>query len=197
MCSSCTGTYLKGTVSIRHSVTEVPPQTFSTGWRSGLGTNARTTRENFIVTPTMTACSIHWQQISHSHPLHLLLLRGILQQDYFGKGDSRCIYYPWYGNDFHRGGGYLRKELGQIPALGEYDDSTRSVVRKHLQYSRQANINLWVTSWWGRYSREDNTTRTVILPEIEGTDHKVAVLYESTGLLDENDGTRSIQLVTG
>jgi hypothetical protein len=107
-----------------------------------------------------------------------------------------AYYYPWYGNDFHRGAGYLRKEIGQIPALGEYDDSTRSVVQKHLEYSRQANIDLWVASWWGKYSREDNTTRTVIMPEIEGTDHKVAILYESTGRLNEEDGTRRIQRVT-
>ena len=114
----------------------------------------------------------------------------------FEKVTVGAYYYPWYGNDFHRGAGYLRKEVGHIPALGEYDDSTPRIVQAHLKYSQQANINLWVTSWWGRYSREDNTTRNVILPEINGTDHKVAILYETTGRLDEEDGTRRIHRVT-
>lgn len=142
----------------------------------------------------MTVNAMQWRQM-------LLLFFLAVCRASFDENDLKQVtvgayYYPWYGNDFHRGGGYVRKELGQIPALGEYDDSTPSVIRKHLEYSRQANINLWVTSWWGKYSREDNTTRTVILPEISGTDHKVAVLYESTGRLNEEDGTRRIHRVT-
>jgi hypothetical protein len=109
-----------------------------------------------------------------------------------------AYYYPWYGADFHKGAGYLRKEVGHTPALGEYDDSTPQLIRKHLDYSRQANIQLWVTSWWGRYSREDNTTRNVILPELllQNSSHKVAVLYETTGRLNQEDGPRRVHRVT-
>lgn len=107
-----------------------------------------------------------------------------------------AYYYPWYGDDFHRGGGYVRKYIGQAPALGEYNDADPAIVRKHLEYSEQANIGLWVTSWWGRESREDITTRTVILPEIEGSEHKVAILYETTGRLKHEDGKRQIHRVT-
>ena len=116
--------------------------------------------------------------------------QAVFNENDFEKVTVGAYYYPWYGQDFHRRAGYLRKEIGHIPALGEYDDSTQPVVQQHLAYSRQANINLWVTSWWGRYSIEDNTTRTVILPAIEGSEHKVAVLYETTGRLNEEDGTR-------
>jgi hypothetical protein len=93
-------------------------------------------------------------------------------------------YYPWHGDDFHRGDGYLRKELQppQRPMLGEYDDRRPEVVSQHLYWSRQASISLWVCSWWGPNSREDQTIRQAILkhPEL-GKDHKIALLYEGSG----------------
>ena len=93
-------------------------------------------------------------------------------------------YYPWHGDDFHRGDGYLRKQLQppQRPMLGEYDDRRPEVVSQHLYWSRQASISLWVCSWWGPNSREDQTIRQAILkhPEL-GKDHKVALLYEGSG----------------
>jgi len=43
-------------------------------------------------------------------------------------------YYPWHGNKFHNGGGYLREQLvpPQLPALGEYNDSDPAVIAQHL-----------------------------------------------------------------
>eukprot|EP00980_Cylindrotheca_fusiformis_P000116 scaffold21_cov107-Cylindrotheca_fusiformis.AAC.10 len=93
-------------------------------------------------------------------------------------------YYPWHGNDFHRGDGYVRKFLQpmpQEPMLGEYDDTDPAVIGQHLEWSRRANINLWVTSWWGPNSREDSTTRTVILPHEQLGDHNIALFYETFG----------------
>jgi glycoprotein endo-alpha-1,2-mannosidase len=94
-----------------------------------------------------------------------------------------AYYYPWHGNDFHRGDGYLRDQLDprHQPTLGEYDDTKPEVIAQHLAWSRQANINLWVTSFWGKHSREDNTIRNNILPHNDLGDHKIALLYESTG----------------
>ena len=107
-----------------------------------------------------------------------------------------AYYYPWWGSDFHVGGGkqlYLRKVLDppQIPLLGEYDDRNPAVIGKHLDWSRKHNINLWVASWWGPNRREDDTIKKVILPHEKIRDHKVAIFYETTGrLLGENrDGT--------
>jgi len=93
-----------------------------------------------------------------------------------------AYYYPWQGDDFH-GGNYLRKHLNQQPYLGEYDDSNPQVIAKHLEWSRQANIRLWITSWWGPNGREDKTTKDVILTHTDllGSDHKVALFYETTG----------------
>jgi hypothetical protein len=57
-------------------------------------------------------------------------------------------YYPWYGDDFHRNEGYLREQLEprQEPTLGEYDDTEAATIGQHLEWSRKANIRLWVCS---------------------------------------------------
>lgn len=101
-----------------------------------------------------------------------------------------AYYYPWHADDFHRGDGYLRKSLDQKPFLGEYDDRDPKVIAQHLEWSERANIELWVNSWWGPYSREDNTTREVILthPDLLDSDHKISLLYETFGrILEEED----------
>uniref|UniRef100_A0A7S1Y6D0 CBM6 domain-containing protein n=1 Tax=Grammatophora oceanica TaxID=210454 RepID=A0A7S1Y6D0_9STRA len=96
-----------------------------------------------------------------------------------------AYYYPWHGPDFHRRSGYLRRELDppQVPQLGEYDDTKPAVIAKHLEWSRQANIGLWVCSWWGPGRREDETTRTKILPHNKLFDHKIALFWETRGRL--------------
>lgn len=100
-------------------------------------------------------------------------------------------YYPWWGVDFHRGNRpdlYLRSQLEDppmLPSLGEYDDRNPSVIAKHLKWSRQHNIDLWVTSWWGENRKEDNTTKNVILANKQLRDHKIAIFYETTGRIRE------------
>ena len=95
-----------------------------------------------------------------------------------------AYYYPWYFNDFHFNTGYLRKELDppQYPQLGEYNDQIPAVISQHLAWSRQANIKLWVTSWWGQARREDNATLKILQHRDLGNS-KIALLYESSGLV--------------
>ncbi|KAG7352533.1 glycosyl hydrolase family 99 protein [Nitzschia inconspicua] len=99
-------------------------------------------------------------------------------------------YYPWYKDDFHRGDGYVRNQLSppQEPWLGEYDDTNPIIIAKHLEWSRQANIGLWVTSWWGQGSREDVTLKTAILRHPELNSHQFAIFYETTGRIKESEG---------
>ncbi|CAJ1947301.1 unnamed protein product [Cylindrotheca closterium] len=94
-----------------------------------------------------------------------------------------AYYYPWHADDFHNDEGYLRDDLDprQQPVLGEYDDREESVVTQHLRWSRQANINLWVTSWWGPGSQSDQTTLENILPHPKLRNHKIALFYETLG----------------
>ena len=97
-------------------------------------------------------------------------------------------YYPWYGSDFH-GRGYLREHLlpPQLPSLGEYDDRSPEVISQHLQWSRAANISLWVASWWGPGRREDTTLLQHILPHEELGEMRIALFYETTGRIPEFD----------
>ncbi|CAJ1952975.1 unnamed protein product [Cylindrotheca closterium] len=98
-------------------------------------------------------------------------------------------YYPWYADDFHRGDGYLRKNLGQKPVLGEYDDRDPAIIAQHLEWSKRANIELWSVSWWGKHSREDNTTREVILthPDLLDSDFQISLFYETFGRIKEEE----------
>ena len=90
------------------------------------------------------------------------------------------FYYPWHGSNFHNRQ-YLRGDLQppQLPALGEYDDTDPAVIAQHLQWSRGANVNLWVASWWGPKSREDNTLLNVIMPHEDLPGTRVALFYET------------------
>lgn len=112
-------------------------------------------------------------------------------------------YYPWWGEDFHRGNvdnpdNYLRSQLiepQQLPALGEYDDREPTVIAKHLSWSRQNNIGLWVTSWWGEDRREDLTIKNKILvhPQLRG--QRIAIFYETTSRIREKYNYTLINVV--
>jgi len=103
-------------------------------------------------------------------------------------------YYPWHQGDFH-GRNYLREHLVpvQAPALGEYDDRQADVIRQHLEWSREAGIDVWVTSWWGRGSPEDVTTRDAILAHPDLGAMQIAVHYETAGTTDEYSNMGVIQ----
>mmetsp|Transcript_34189 Transcript_34189/g.82320 ORF Transcript_34189/g.82320 Transcript_34189/m.82320 type:complete len:192 (+) Transcript_34189:279-854(+) len=100
-----------------------------------------------------------------------------------GDGNDVLVgvwYYPWHLDDFHSGQGYIRKDISQCPLLGEYDDSDKETIGRHLTWSRQANIKLWVMSWWGPGRREDETIRNTILK------HKELGEYETCSVLRNN-----------
>lgn len=104
-----------------------------------------------------------------------------------------AYYYPWHYSHFQVNiDGYIRKELEprQEIRLGEYDDRVPAVIQQHLEWSKRANIGVWVTSWWGPNSGEDSTLREVILDPNKVTlgDHKFALLYETTGRIRESEG---------
>mmetsp|Transcript_33484 Transcript_33484/g.41020 ORF Transcript_33484/g.41020 Transcript_33484/m.41020 type:complete len:430 (+) Transcript_33484:137-1426(+) len=100
-------------------------------------------------------------------------------------------YYPWHSNGFHNGEGYLRSQLNppQYPVLGEYDDTDPATIRKHLTWSLNAKIGLWVTSWWGPDRPTDSTTRNVIMNEMKGkfSHMRFALHYETKGRLKDSN----------
>jgi len=101
-----------------------------------------------------------------------------------------AYYYPWWGNDFHGPHSYLRRQLTgpqQFPAILEYDDTLKEVITQHLKWSREANIKLWATSWWGPGRRTDITTKDHILTHPQLKEHKIAAFYETTGRIREKE----------
>ena len=111
------------------------------------------------------------------HPVHV---QTQTEQPTYTVG---AYYYPWHTNNFHNGQGYLRRKLDppQYPTLGEYDDTDPDVIAQHLKWSRYANINLWVASWWGPNGHMDGTLKNVILPHPDMNGMKIALFYETTG----------------
>jgi glycoprotein endo-alpha-1,2-mannosidase len=106
-----------------------------------------------------------------------------------------AYYYPWHKRNFHNNEGYIRKDLQlepQYPALGEYDDSQPEVIAQHLAWSRQANIGMWATSWWGPDHVTDQTTRDVIMEHEDIGDLKIALHYETSGRLGRRDYNLSV-----
>jgi len=104
-------------------------------------------------------------------------------------------YYPWYGSDFHYGSGYLREHLvpPQSPVLGKYNDQQASVISQHIEWSKQANVNLWAASWWGPGGREDTTLLQHILPSSDLGNLQIAIHYETEGRTNKYDTLDNVQ----
>ncbi len=71
----------------------------------------------------------------------------------------------------------------QEPWLGEYDDSQPATVSAHLKMSRQANIRLWVSAWFGPGSASDTTMINNILKHPELHQQMFAIHYETNNRL--------------
>lgn len=73
----------------------------------------------------------------------------------FSSQDNRLLvgacYYPWYRKGAHWGGDNLRYNLDppQPPQLGKYDCMDQAVITQHVQWSAQAGVDFWISSWWG------------------------------------------------
>ena len=98
-----------------------------------------------------------------------------------------AYYFAWYADDFYGNRGWLRNELQQQPQLGKYDDRDPAVIAQHLEWSRRANIGLWITSWAGPNDDRDTTLRNVIFPHEDLEDHKIALLYEVQNRVKEKE----------
>lgn len=96
-------------------------------------------------------------------------------------------YYPWYGNTDFNGRNYARAEIypPQLPSLGEYDQRDPEIIKEHLRMSRMANVNLWVTSWWGPGSATDRNTK-MILDNRDLPGMKIALFYETRGRVNSD-----------
>lgn len=94
-----------------------------------------------------------------------------------------AYYYPWYSPDRHWDSGYRG-----TPVLGEYDSSNSNVINQHITWAEDYNIDFFALSWWGKGSFEDKIIHGPILDALTGHDFRFAVLYESAGLLNLQNG---------
>lgn len=68
-----------------------------------------------------------------------------------------AFYYPWYGKGIHWGEGITNQ-----PELGHYDSQDEAVIRKHIAWAKEAKLDGFIASWWGRGGFEDKATRKLV-----------------------------------
>ena len=94
-----------------------------------------------------------------------------------------AYYYPWYSPDRHWDEGYRG-----TPVLGEYDSADPVTINRHIDWATEYSVDFFAISWWGQRSFEDTVMRGPFLDAIAGRDFRFAILYESAGLLNLNQG---------
>jgi hypothetical protein len=150
--------------------------------------------------------SVHWlrRRMTDAGMLHhIQTTKRELFGNLFGPKNTKkpkvaVYYYPWYGPDFHNNIGYPRRELipPQYPSLGEYDDRQPSVIAQHIQWTVNAGVSVWVTSWFGPGRDTDTTTRNNILTHPDIGKINIALFYETEGRIPQNaDGTWNLSNV--
>lgn len=100
------------------------------------------------------------------------------------------FYYPWYtappfdsSYGHWNGGDSMRPNQADnitssyFPLLGAYDSRDERVISQHMQWLKQAGINVIVISWWGKNSFEDSVV-PLILNAAQTADLKVSFMIE-------------------
>lgn len=112
-----------------------------------------------------------------------------------GSMNLFAFYYPWYGtpdvsgywfhwNDAtHNPDNFLdgKRQIAakHYPLLEVYDSNNESLIKRHVDIAKRANIDGFVVSWWGRNSFEENAL-SHIKNVCEQNDFKFTVYYETT-----------------
>lgn len=72
-----------------------------------------------------------------------------------------AFYYPWYGPGIHWDP-KNHNAATHTPRLGLYDSRDEKVIRRHLEWAREAGVDGFISSWWGRGDFTDQATRTLV-----------------------------------
>lgn len=75
----------------------------------------------------------------------------------------------------------------QKPKSGLYNSSDPKVIADHIEQSVRGGISFWAVSWWGPGDFKDDTFKNHILKHPDSSKLKYAILYESTGRMDDFD----------
>jgi hypothetical protein len=109
------------------------------------------------------------------------------------------FYYVWYqgvyGSDHWNGTPSddptsLRWKVVDEPVLGFYNSSDPNVIKQHLDWFKELDIDFLIISWWGPNSFEDNATKAVF-SMIQEHDYPIQIVimveaYNNSGTYDFN-----------
>jgi len=96
-----------------------------------------------------------------------------------------AYWYPWYGADGrHWNEGYRDTSL-----LGTYDSADPMVINRQIDWATGHGVDFFVASWWGHNSFEDAVIHDAFTSAELRDDIRFAILYESMGLLEVQNGT--------
>jgi len=84
-----------------------------------------------------------------------------------------AYYYGFYGDPSH--GDWSQSRF--TPELGPYRSEDQSVIRKHLEWAREAAIDGFIVSWWGPDSSSDRSSK-LLFREAEAFGAKLAIMIE-------------------
>ncbi len=96
-----------------------------------------------------------------------------------------AYWYPWYGAD----GRHWNEGYRDTPLLGTYDSADPTVINRQIDWATGHGVDFFVASWWGRDSFEDAVIHGAFTSAELRDDIRFAILYESMGLLEAQDGT--------
>jgi glycoprotein endo-alpha-1,2-mannosidase len=98
-----------------------------------------------------------------------------------------AYYYPWYTDANFVNGDLSRNQTlifhlkpRMSPQLGWYSQTRPEIISQHYKWAKYAGIDFFVTSYWGRGSITDNTTRDHMFGNPNRGNIKLAVFFEPT-----------------
>jgi hypothetical protein len=100
-----------------------------------------------------------------------------------------AFFYPWFPNAWTQSGIFPFTQY--TPSLGFYDSADVAVIDQEMTLARQAGIEAFISSWWGRGHHTDTALAAVMdrIPDSPHPDMKVAVYYEEEGQTDPSVAT--------
>lgn len=96
-----------------------------------------------------------------------------------------AFYYPWYGRPdgpakrwVHWNPRTERHDSTHTPRLGWYDSNDERTIEQHIRWAKEAGIDGFIISWWGKGTYEDRTVMK-ILDRCRALDFLGTLYYES------------------
>lgn len=151
---------------------------------------ARIRRRDRACRPQRTG-RVHWKALPIPGPTALLVLicclfgsckqkshhASLTWEQRNGKTNGAFIgayYYPWYWKSR-----WTEQPIANTPVLGHYESTDRTVVRQHIKWAKEADVDFFIMSWLNTDGRENAILKKTVLPELEKADYRFIILYET------------------